>query len=367
MRRTLSVIGIAFGILASGCNRSDDKPIEIGHVHPVNQHDAEYKALQLAVEELNKDPSKLPKGRKLVLRHAPGGDTPDDWAAQATRLIALNKVQGLVGGDRWSAAEKIGNAVQGETVIALSPAGWAGPSPSQNLFTVGLAPEERGRVLALVAKAADKGKSAGVLVLRDPAAKAANVAADRFAADCRTFAPVSDLDVSVSKKPAAGVVFFACSARQAAQNRDAFKDALLFFGDEDVELAALVGEGPAAEGFQVATVYDPTNQPDRLAAFARRYQEAYKQSPTAAAVLVHDALTVWVEAVRRWADGARHADRFDAAEIRTQFLKRDKPFDVLTGTLIFADDHTTRRPVFVARIAAGKLGDIKTYEAGPTK
>jgi ABC-type branched-subunit amino acid transport system substrate-binding protein len=367
MRRTLSAVGIAVGILATGCNRSDDKPIDIGHVHPVNQEDAEYKALQLAVEELNKDPSKLPKGRKLVLRHAPGGDSPDEWGAQATRLIALNKVQGLIGGDRWTAAEKIGTAVQGESVIAVSPAGWPGTPPSQNLFTVGLAPEERGRVLALVAKTADKGKSAGVLILRDPAAKAANVAADRFAADCRAFGPVSDLDLSAARKPAAGVIFFACSARQAVQARDAFKDALLFFGDEEAELAAILAEGPPADGFHVATAYDPANQLERHTTFARRYHEAYKQPPTAGAVLAHDALTVWVEAVRRWAEGARHPDKFDAAEIRTQFLKRERPFDVLTGTLTFADDHTARRPVFVGRIVGGKLSDINSYEAGPVK
>src|SRR5439155_14026449 len=150
-----------------------------------------------------------------------------------------------------------------------------------------------GRVLALVAKEAAKGKSTGVLILRDPVAKPANVAADRFAADCRAFAPVSDLDVSVGKKPEAGVVFFACSARQAVQARSAFTDALLLFGDEDAELTGLVGEGPAAGGFYVATAYDPTNQPERLAAFARRYAEAYKQPPTGGAVLTHDALTVW--------------------------------------------------------------------------
>src|SRR5262249_29357445 len=171
MRRILSAISIAFGILATGCNRSDDKPIDIGHIHPVDQNDAEYKALQLAVEELNKNSSKLPKGRKLVLRHAPGGDTPDEWGAQATRLVALNKVHGLIGGDRWASTERIGAAAQGENIIAISPAGWPGTPPSQNLFTVGLAPEERGRVLALVAKTAAKANSAGVLILRDPAAK----------------------------------------------------------------------------------------------------------------------------------------------------------------------------------------------------
>jgi hypothetical protein len=104
-----------------------------------------------------------------------------------------------------------------------------------------------------------------------------------------------------------------------------------------------------------------------LTPFVTQYQQKYGQPPTAGAILIHDSLTVWVEAVRRWAEGARHPDKFDAAEIRAQFLKRDTPFEVLAGTLTFADDHTARRPVFVGRIAGGKLSDIKSYDAGGVK
>jgi ABC-type branched-subunit amino acid transport system substrate-binding protein len=362
MRLSLSTVAaLLAGLVVAGCSRSDSgKPIDVGHIHAVNHEDAEYKALQLAVEDLNKESDRLPRGRTLVVRHAPGGNKPDEWGAQATRLITLNKSQVLIGGDRGESAQRIGTAVQGENVIAVSPAGWPGTPASQNLFTVGLAPEERGRVLALLAKSAPRGKSAGVLILRDPVAKVANIAANRFAADCRAFAPVSELDVSAAKKPEAGVVFFACSARQAVQSRDAFKDPLLLFGDEEAELPALLAEGPAAEGFHIATAHDPTSQPERLAAFARRYEEMHKQPPTAGAVLTHDSLRVWVEAARR-------ADSLDAAAIRGELLKRETPFEVLTGSLTFADDHTARRPIFVGRVAGGKLADVKSYEAGGAK
>lgn len=346
------------GILA-GCGGSgSDKPLDIGHVHSGSPDDAEYKALQLAVEELNKDPGRRLKGRPVAIRHAPGGTKSEEWGAQAARLIALNKVHAVIGADRWSAAERVGTAVQGENVIALSLAGWAGLPPSQNLFTVGLAPEERGRVLALVAKQAAKG---GILILRDPAARAANIAGDRFAADCRAFAPVTEIELSVAKKPPAAVVFFACSARQAIEQREPFQGALLLFGDEDAEVSTLL-EGPGADGFQIATAYDPTHRPERLAAFAQSYEEKYKQPPTAGAMLVHDALTVWVEAARR----ADNAD-LEAAAIRAELLKRDKPFEVLAGTLTFADDHTARRPVFVGRVSGGKLVDVKSSDAAPAK
>jgi ABC-type branched-subunit amino acid transport system substrate-binding protein len=197
------------------------------------------------------------------------------------------------------------------------------------------------------------------LILRDPAAKAANAAADRFAADCRLFAPVADLDLSANKKPAAAIVFFACPARAAIQHRESFKDPLLLFGDEDAELATLL-EGPGSDGFHVATAVDPTGTPERLGAFQRRFEEKHKQRPTTAAVLTYDAITVWAEAAHR-------NDELDAAAIRDQLLKRETPFEVLTGTLLFADDHTARRPVFVGRVAGGKLVDIKTYEPSPAK
>ena len=309
---------------------------------------------------MNKDPSKRPKGRRIAVRHAPGGSKPEEWGAQATRLIALNKVRGLIGAERSLFAERVGTAVQGENAIAISPAGWAGAPPAQNLFTVGLSPDERGRVLALVAKSAPKEKSAGILILRDPDAKAAQLAADRFAADCRSFAPVADLNLSAAKKPEAGIVLFACSARMALQHREAFKDALLLFGDEDAELSVLL-ESPGADGFHIASAFDPTSTPERLAAFTQRYESAHKQRPSAAAALTYDALTVWAESARR----AEELD--DAAAIRKQLLKREAPFEVLTGTLTFADDHTARRPIFVGRVASGKLVDVKTYDAEKPK
>src|SRR3954451_1622360 len=106
--------------LLVGCSRSDaNKPIELGHLHATNHDDAEVRALDLAVEDLDRDPAPLPLGRQVRVVHAPGGTKPEEWGAQATRLVALNKVKGLVGGERSEQAERIGAAVQGEGVVAV--------------------------------------------------------------------------------------------------------------------------------------------------------------------------------------------------------------------------------------------------------
>jgi ABC-type branched-subunit amino acid transport system substrate-binding protein len=335
---------------AAGCGPSEaDKPIELGHIYPpaVEPGDEE-RALNLAVEELNQHPDRLPRGRQLKIRHAPGGPRPEDWGAQASRLIALNKVGGLIGGDRGAIAERVGAAVQGGNVVAISTAGWSGPTTAQNLFAVGLSPAERGRALA--ARAGQVNPKT-ILVVQDPGAGAARVAADRFAAELRaSHASVSIrvVDVAEPKKPPADVVFFACPARTAVQQRDQFKDALVLFGDEDAELPALLAEGERAEGFVVATAVNPADKVERLAAFASRYQEQHKRPPSVAAVLAYDALSVWVEAARR-------ADSLEAADIRSQLQKQDPPFEVLAGSITFAEDHTARRPAVVARVRGGAL------------
>jgi ABC-type branched-subunit amino acid transport system substrate-binding protein len=337
-----------------GCNRSDSGPVWVGHVEPPH-HEDEARAVRLAVEELNKDSGRQPQGRRVQVRGAPGG-TPEEWGAQATRLIALNGVRMVIVADRYADVERVGLAVQAGNVLAMSPGGWPGSPAPQNLFAVGISPSERGRLLAAAVKRSD-GKRPAVLILRDPAAKAANLAADRFAADCRAFADVvADTTVSADKKPGAEVVFFACPARQAVQARAGLnEDTQLLFGDEDAELPALLAEGQRANGMTVAAAFHPDARSERLTAFAQRYEQEYKQPPTVAAVLAHDALTVWVEAVRR-------AGGFDTKAVRDELLKRETPFEVLTGTLTFADDHTARRPAFVAQVQNGKLGPATRHD-----
>jgi ABC-type branched-subunit amino acid transport system substrate-binding protein len=345
-------------LLLAGCNRSDNsKPIELGHVHPADVDDAEFRALDLAVEELNKDAANLPLGRSVRVLHAPGGSKPEEWGGQATRLVAFNKVKGLIGGNRADVAERVGAAVQGENLIAVSPAGWAGSSPGPNQFCVGIAPGERGRVLAQVAV---ERKPQSVVVIRDPAAKEANLAADRFVADCRAAGiRVIDPDTPPAKPPTADVVFFAGPAKLALEVRPE-GNALRLFGGGDADLPALLAGGTPVDGLVVATAYHADLKTDRLTAFATRYREKYGQPLPAAAVLAHDAFTAWVEAVRR-------ANNLDAGPVREQLLKREQSYDALTGPLMFADDHTARRPVFAGRVADGTLKDVKPYDPAPIK
>ena len=341
----LFAFGLLVSVLVVGCGPSDaDKHIEIGHVSPPGPVGDEELALKSAVEELNTDMSRQPEGRRIVIRHAPGGATSVEWGAQATRLVSLNKVNGLIISGNEFDAEKAGMAIQGENVVGLSVAGWAG-SPSRNLFTVGVSPSERGRVLAGVAKEL---KANSVLVIRDPSARAANLAADRFVADLRAGGvKLAEVDVAAADKPAAELVFLACSAKSAIQHQP--KNAKALFGGDDTELAALINGGAATEGIHVASALAPVGQTQVYTNFVEKYRSAHdRRTPSIEAMLAHDALSIWIEAARR-------AYGYDTSAIRDELRKTDKPFDSLAGPLTFANDQTAQRPVFVWQIVGGQL------------
>jgi hypothetical protein len=57
----------------------------------------------------------------------------------------------------------------------------------------------------------------------------------------------------------------------------------------------------------------------------------------------------------------------EVGALREQLVKREKPFDALTGPLLFAGDQTARRPIFVGAITGGKLADLRSFEATANK
>ncbi|HEX3147832.1 MAG TPA: ABC transporter substrate-binding protein [Gemmataceae bacterium] len=340
----LSILFTAIAL--SGCNRSDaDKPIEIGQIFAERDEDS-IRALDLAVEEVNADPAKLPLGRRLVVRHAPAGNKPQEAGAQATRLIALNKVRFLVGGDNADQASRIGEALTGDSALCISTSDWPGISPAPNLFTVGIAPSERGRALAKIVL---EKKPATVVIVRDRAAQSANLAADQFGAECKS-AGVRVIDAEISPtRPTAEVVFFACSARQALATRHV-EEKVCVFGGNDID--ALLNAGASGDGFLIASVIHPVGDD-----FELRFLEKYGKSPTISAALTHDAVVVWHTAIQR-------ANSLEPGPLREHLLSNN-PFELGAGTLVFAADHTARRNVSVGRVADGKLKDIKKMNPVP--
>jgi hypothetical protein len=76
--------------------------------------------------------------------------------------------------------------------------------------------------------------------------------------------------------------------------------------------------------------------------------------------LAHDAFSIWVEAARR-------AGNVEVDALRSEFVKRDQPFETMTGPLVFADDHSARRPVYVSRVKNRELVFVAAHGPGPEK
>src|SRR5690348_5164517 len=97
--KRISVRLAALLVTLAGCQRPNDtEPLVFGHPVPQTGPDQaagllELEAVSLAVKEANDT-----GGRHVVVLHADTGDRPDAFLAQATRLLAFNRVSGLIGG-----------------------------------------------------------------------------------------------------------------------------------------------------------------------------------------------------------------------------------------------------------------------------
>ncbi len=322
-------------LLAVGCNRSPSSAIvEVGHVPGANSEESQ-RGIDLAIEEWNADPARAFAGRRLVVRHAAPGSKPDQWAAQASRLVALNRVKGLMG------------PAGAEGVVTISIAG-APISTDPNLFAIGVAPDERGRVLALWANQQLSGRPGPIVVVRDAGE---NAVADRFARDCRSFANVTETR-TFAKDLEAAIVLLATSAERALELMPTLGGRTVLFGGEVTELLA---DARRAENLIVVAPCDLADQSNAFQSFARRYRDRFGESPNISAVMSHDALLVWAEAARR-------AGEFELPAVRAALLERDATFEGVAGPIWFAPDRTARRKLRVSRVRAGKLEAVAAFD-----
>src|SRR4051812_43807543 len=86
-------------VLLAGCQRTSIDPLVFGHVVTLSGEnrtngEAELAAVRLAVDEANS----VSGARPVRVLHADAGGRAEGFADQGTRLIAVNRVSGLLGG-----------------------------------------------------------------------------------------------------------------------------------------------------------------------------------------------------------------------------------------------------------------------------
>jgi branched-chain amino acid transport system substrate-binding protein len=349
------VLSAVFVLLASilfctgiGCSRSSSSgPVVLGHLN-AGQAEDEINGAALAVEAINADLARQPAGRKIKVIHADAGSTPEEAQGQAVRLLTIDKVEGLFGPSRWSQTERVALADQSPSVIALTLDGYPGPSPNPAVFAIGISPADQGKALARHAK--DSLKAAKAIIIKEADTVVPGLVARAFAEQFggnpaeHSVKPGDSLDFLAEIAGAKPDVVLMCgSAKQVSLWRSKVTGgAALLFGGEEAEVAALPLDG---KPMFAAVSFHPEDATESVKDFTRRFRQKHGRPPSAQAALAYEAVQIWSEAARR-------ANSTQSNKIREQLLRKDAPFEVLTGSLKFGPDQSAQRPIIVINLSA---------------
>ncbi|VTS04264.1 hypothetical protein [Tuwongella immobilis] len=164
LNRLVVLVGVV--LLQSGCQRTTRlEPLWVGQLTPAERSRESIELVRQFVEQTNAAAEPVIPGHRLQVIHAQVDASLDTFSGQTSRLSAVNRVAMIFGGDTAMQAEKIRIGDTTEPILLLTAAGSSGPVPPLNRFHLGIAPIERGRMIALDLR--DRLKPNRALLLRD--------------------------------------------------------------------------------------------------------------------------------------------------------------------------------------------------------
>lgn len=341
-------------LFLAGCSSPPPPgPIVLGHLNR-SQGEEEVRGIALALEAINGDSAKHITGRKVRIIHADAGSTPEEAQGQAVRLLAVDKVDGLLGPSHWRQIDKVALAAQSPLITVISFNGYAGSPAIAGLFPVGASAELRGRVLARYAK--DTLNARPLLVLKEADAMIPSLVAkafvDEFGSVVEHTLKANEIPGPVASK--SGAVLLCGSAKAALAWRAKLPDIPILFAGDEADIAILQKELEPDKSIITVVSFHPADTTPACQEFVRLYREKHGNDPTIAAAMAFDAMNVWSEAARR-------ANSVQGDKMREQFQRKDATFPVLTGELTF-DDHRPKRPVILVRVEGAKIHFMERKE-----
>jgi branched-chain amino acid transport system substrate-binding protein len=361
-------------LLLAGC--SPHGPIEtitIGHVAPLSGADkapgeSTHQALDLAVEDVNKDEAPA-AARRFVVVHADTHGDAETARAQVVRLFTVNRVPALLDDTGAAQLDTVARAAQPYKAPVLTSSPLPVSPLNENVATTTVAPAYQAQVLARFT--ADDLKATSVLVVSDNRGALFTGLADAFVKELRKHSgrveeasykadsEFGDLAARAKKTPPAAIVVAGAAADLArlwpALHAAAPAAPLLFAGEEGGASAVAVD---AANGpVYVASAFAAEGLTPAGQELSKRYHERFGQDLDARAALAYDGLRLLADAVRR--------ARTIAPETIQKELLATEDFTSLTGPLSFNKDHCARRPVFVVRYEEGRPKLVHRAEAEP--
>lgn len=323
-------------VLLAGCSRpSTPEPLQIGYL-PVGGESGQ-RGLTLALREIN-DAEGLVLGRRMEALAPTVGTGKENLQAVATRLAAVNRVRGLLGGQDVAEADLIGRAAQPGSVCVVAACSAALEQLPENVFPVRLASADQGQLLA---RHAGEGLQVSrVLMLVSPEESSAELA-KAFARHLLRGNPSGRAEFR--EVPAQGLETLLSDAAQAVSPQ-----AVLFAGPRSglvslqealrtsgLKVPLLVGTAsteplalPAASAWDQPvwgiSLYWPEGD-NRYHQFSTTYTQEYGEPPPPAALLTYEGTKVMAAALRRSRLASREKLREELSKAFALRLDAEKP------------------------------------------
>jgi branched-chain amino acid transport system substrate-binding protein len=364
---TLAVLTVA------GCSRrAEEEPLLLGHLTSFSGSDrvaGEHarQGIVLALEDANKEDNRI-AGRRVAVLHVDSRGDAERAAGEAVRLITVNKVLALLGGEPATVERLIATLPSTGppllTAVTLRP-----PAGQDGVFSVAAPPEFHGEVLARFASKVLKAERALLLVDDDrPTCVAvAGAFGKKWRSTDKSGLETISYENNIGDRLArrvrefkAQVVVLACDARAVAKVRpalDSVRVPLVFAGEAE-EWARVLAD-PDARGIYGATPYATASKylTDDGKQFLKRYREQYHEDPDLFAYQGNELVRVAVQALRE-------TKGIGGTKLR-EVLAREEGFDGLTGKLVFKGGQV-RRPLYVVRRVQGQgQGEEEQVEYKP--
>jgi ABC-type branched-subunit amino acid transport system substrate-binding protein len=352
-------------LVLAGCGPSGvAEPVWIGHLAPLtgaaqSRGEAEMAAMQLTLELAREEGWSI-NGRSVAVRHVNVAGAPA--RAEAVRLLAVNRVVGLILGPGVPDVAEVAAAARGTTAAVVVLDEVAAVPPGAKLL--GPDPAQRGRALARFARSHLKKKRVAVLLdSRDGVCAAVALAftsAWRAEGELREWRLAStDAGGSFSDLPAwkPDAILAALPASRLPDLAGLAPPVPVLHGGPDEDEATLLRHagalGPKRELY-TAAVWSPGARTDAESEeWRRRFAKAQQQPPGRDAVLARDGLRLLMAALER-----EKANKSLQPRLR-QELSAIEEFNSVAGKVAWSEGQPVRQ-LFLVRLAQGKAQVVQT-------
>jgi branched-chain amino acid transport system substrate-binding protein len=364
---------LIFGLFAvAGCaGRREAEPILIGHIAPFsgpNKPIGEQakNAIALAAEEINKEENLIAGRRLLVLHPTHAGDDLDTLGPLAVRLIAVQKVAAVLGGETTTEVDRLSKAARPYGVPLITPAQLAADGVP-DVYSLNMSLSRQGTILAKFA--AEELHAVRAMVLTDSRLPALATVSEAFSKEFtkRTGTKVAEeriyksaeesgeLARAAAKFGGEAIVYLGASSELARFCRDLREDGVktpILVGPVAAPLSA---SGDAQTGLFSVTPYDAEVPTSENRDFVGRYRERFQENPDMHAGLAFDGIRILADALRR--AGTPIGLKVGAALADPAFQ-----FQGLTGKFTFDRARLAQRPAFVISVQKDKNRIVKRYD-----